>query len=379
MGSLPGKLGEGCVRSFRISRSFYRTSEGMSLHMELPRVTVVIPTRDRVDALRDCLGRITPLVDAHPECEIIVSDDGDATATRAMLAERFPTVHVVQGPSRGPAANRNYGAGKGKGDLIVFLDDDCIPETNIVEVYQWAARDNPSIDVFEGRITTQGKMSSFADTAPENETGGFLWSCNFAIRRTLFDRLHGFDERYPFAAMEDVDLRVRLKALTSMKFLPDARVWHPIQHRAGWRTVKHGALSVLLYLHIHGREKTGNSLGGFLRSALRIPYKGAIRYFKGERLKDAGHLVRVSRANLQLALMMLGWEYRRTLAPAFFRPCCKGCESVLAVLGTERPPDWSRPDSNSPYEERRAGKSSGVASRSSENLFIAGLDVREEH
>jgi len=310
--------------------------------MTLPSVTIVIPTKDRLDALRECLGRITPFVDAHPECEIFVSDDGDASATRAALAKQFPTVQVVQGPHCGPAANRNYGAKQGKGALIVFLDDDCIPETNIIEVYQSAARDNPSIDVFEGRITMQGKMSSFADTAPENETGGFLWSCNFAVRRTLFDRLNGFDERYPFAAMEDVDLRLRIKTLTSMKFLPDARVWHPVQRRTGWRTVKHGALSVLLYLHLHGREKTGNSAGSFLRSILRILYKGALRYSKEGRFKDPGHLGYLSRANLQLALMMLGWRYRRTLAPVLFRPCCKGCESILAVLGTERPPGWSR-------------------------------------
>src|ERR1035441_5516168 len=224
--------------------------------MALPSVAIVIPTRNRAEMLKRCLSRLIPFAGAHPECSIVVSDDGDAVQTREALAGELAGVQVVQGPRRGPAANRNCGAAHRAADLLVFLDDDCIPDQNLIAVYQDAALKNPDIGVFEGRISAEGEASSFADSAPINETGGYLWSCNFAIRRELFLTIGGFDDRYPFAAMEDVDLHLRVKRHSRVLFLPDARVWHGFEQRLGWSVVKHHALSLLLYLHTHGDRKS---------------------------------------------------------------------------------------------------------------------------
>lgn len=60
------------------------------------------------------------------------------------------------------------------------------------------------------------------DDCPTNLSGGFLWSCNFAIRRSVFLEIGGFDESFPFA-MEDVDLHYRIrKNQLPIKFVPDA-------------------------------------------------------------------------------------------------------------------------------------------------------------
>ena len=149
-------------------------------------VSIVIPTLNRPELLKRCLSHLIPYVSAHPECSIIVSDNGNASETREGLAEYLGVVRVVQGPRTSPAANRNCGAAHSIGDLLIFLDDDCIPDPNLIAAYQDAVLNNPEIGVFEGRITAEGTETGFADTAPSNERGGYLWSCNFGIRRELF-------------------------------------------------------------------------------------------------------------------------------------------------------------------------------------------------
>jgi GT2 family glycosyltransferase len=302
--------------------------------MALPSVAIIIPTKNRPELLIRSLGSILPYVSSHPNCSIIVSDDGNSSETRNLLVRELAAVQIVQGPRRGPSANRNCGAAHATAELLIFLDDDCIPDQNLIAAYQNAAMANPEIGVFEGRITAKGDLSSFADAVPENETGGYLWSCNFAIRRDLFLRINGFDERFPFAAMEDVDLHFRVKNHSKILFLPDARVWHEIEFRHGWRIVKHHTLSVLLFLHANGLESSGKTSTYFLRMAVRkLIFTGA-RHLRSGKLKYSDQLFFQIWANLQLALIVFFWRYHSLLARCFYTPCCKGCESIHAAIAS---------------------------------------------
>ena len=123
--------------------------------MILPTVAIVIPTRNRTGFLKRCLSKLLPYVSSHPECSITVSDDGDASVTREALGGEMGIVQVIQGPRRGPAANRNCGAAHSTGDLLVFLDDDCIPEENLIEIYQDAARKSPGSGSLKGASAAQ--------------------------------------------------------------------------------------------------------------------------------------------------------------------------------------------------------------------------------
>ena len=300
--------------------------------MALTSVAIIIPTRNRHELLRRCLNRLTPYVSVHPECSVVVSDDGNAAETRDALSGSGISVKVVQGPRRGPAANRNCGAAHSIAELLIFLDDDCIPEMDLIATYQNSATGNPEIGVFEGRITAEGEASSFADAAPANETGGYLWSCNFAIRRSLFLTIGGFDDRYPFPAMEDVDLHFRVKRHSEILFLPHARVWHAFEKRLGWKVVKHHALSLLLYLHIHGLRETEKGPTYFLRGAAKMTIEGGLRQFKRHSAKYPLQQVFLVWVNLQLATITALWGHHGYLARICFPPCCPSCESIHARL-----------------------------------------------
>lgn len=194
----------------------------------LPSISVVVPTRDRLESLARCLAALAPEVQAlsRAEYEVIVSDDARSEALASVLAERFPWARWTAGPGAGPAANRNHGARQARGRWLVFTDDDCIPAPGWLAAYARAFAGGKK--AFEGRVVSDPGPRSAWDEAPVNPHGGCFWTCNVAVERAAFEACGGFDENYPYAAMEDVDLRTALERRGyAIAFLEDALVNHP--------------------------------------------------------------------------------------------------------------------------------------------------------
>lgn len=220
-----------------------------------PAWSVVIPTRDRPRELRECLRRLSPgaqtLDAAH--YEVVISDDGDFDATGALLRAEFPWAHHVRGPRRGPAANRNAGARAAHGAWLVFADDDVVPASGWLAAYAAAADSAP---VLEGRTTCDAGLPSPRFHAPENNAGGVLWSCNFAIDRALFGALGGFDEGFAFAHMEDADLRERVRvAGKPITWVSEARVDHPPRRQPPGARLGAYREAEVRYLYKHGAPR----------------------------------------------------------------------------------------------------------------------------
>jgi len=295
--------------------------------MSEPSVAVIIPTRNRTEFLKRCLSKLVPYI-----------------AT------------VIQGLRRGIPANRNYGAAHSTGELIIFLDDDCVPEPNLIATYQEAALRKPEVGVFEGRISLLGKMSSFADVVPANETGGYLWSCNFAVRRTIFEKISGFDERLRFAT-EDVDFHLRVKRQTPVHFLAEARVWHEPARRVGWHIVQHQALCDILYYHIRGLKATNRNSVFYLRMAAQYLIFKVWRHLRAGAIKDPMQLILQCVGLLELSFIVFAWRFHVALARILFPPCCPGCELIYADLAAPAFPSNSLEDGQAPadYGGRHAG------------------------
>lgn len=92
--------------------------------MTHPRVTVVIPTKDRVALLRTTLRTI--LGQRGVELEIVIVDDGSSPDNAAAIAAlQDETVRIIRnGTSRGVAAARNQGIDAARAELVAFCDDD---------------------------------------------------------------------------------------------------------------------------------------------------------------------------------------------------------------------------------------------------------------
>lgn len=275
-----------------------------------PAISVIVPTFRRADLLQRCLECLQVAVArAEVPCEIVVSDDEAAPGAAGTLAAKFPEVRFVQGPGRGPAANRNHGASHARGAWLYFTDDDCEPEPDWIVAFLAAERAQPAIRVLEGR-TYAGARIAYDEEAPVNECGGYLWSCNFAIRAELFRRLGGFDERFPFPRLEDVDLRERLRDHDErILYVDGAAVLHPPRPL---RPVANDVRQMESYFHYARKRGLTVRASGLNAKTFLVLWRDRWRKARG-----AGE---ASRAVLRMAqelfhllprLPLWAWRYRR--------------------------------------------------------------------
>jgi GT2 family glycosyltransferase len=251
-------------------------------------ITVIIPTCNRIDFLGVCLNALA--VGTQPidnNWEVIVTDDSKNNISRSFVQNQYPWVTWVEGPKQGPAANRNNGAKTARGQWLVFLDDDCIPQREWLAAYIAIMRSSDE-QVLEGSTNADRPQYRFDEEAPINLDGNNLWSCNFAIKKELFDQLSGFDETFPYAAMEDVDFYTRVLNYTHIKFVPEALVIHP------WRDVK---LFMSFNKHLRSQKHFAKKYGVLGTSDFRW---GRAKIFVGGVFIDFKNLLKFS---------MRGWPY----------------------------------------------------------------------
>jgi GT2 family glycosyltransferase len=247
--------------------------------------SVVIPTYNRdadlykcLDCLREYFER-PKLKQRSFDAEVIVSDDARQKELQRYLALHYPWVRYLEGPRRGPAANRNNGASKARGEWLVFTDDDCLPCAGWLDIFHASSH---KARVLEGRTNADRARERLDEESPIN-AGGYLWSCNFAITRALFESLGGFDENFPFAAMEDMDLKKRIDdAGEKVPFLSDAVVVHPWRRLRGLAFLNKKQRSELYFWSKHP-ALAPSSLPRYyaylcIRSVLKITLPGALKY-----------------------------------------------------------------------------------------------------
>jgi GT2 family glycosyltransferase len=216
-------------------------------------VSVVIPSLDApgigraLAALRAQLGPLPPWE--------VIGVGRDA----AGLVEPFAELSWIDtGEPRPPAVARNLGAARATGEVLCFLDADCVPEPRWLATLLAAFQD-PAVSVVGGGVTFGAEnywtladniatFYPYLAARPPGERDQ-LPSLNLAVRRSTWEAVGPFDERYPFPAAEDSDWCTRARlAGHRLRFLPAAVVRHePSRASAGalWRhAVRFGASSI---------------------------------------------------------------------------------------------------------------------------------------
>ena len=193
-------------------------------------LSVIVCTRDRRPSLMRCLRSITDSAEASAwplEMEIVVVDDGSqdgtAEAVRTFASEDHrAAVHLIRQPGLGLSAARNTGVAQARGEVLAFIDDDCIAcRTYIAEVTAHFAGERTLV-LRGGRVLlgdpADAPLTINPSTRPERlkrrfDAGGFILGCNMAMRREVLDRLGPFDERLgagsSLRSAEDTDLIIR--------------------------------------------------------------------------------------------------------------------------------------------------------------------------
>ena len=205
-----------------------------------PLISVVVPTFNRRALLARTLPEVIRQARRAPDVEVVVVVDGSRDGTAEMLHAwgEARLLRIVAQENRGLAAARNKGAEVASAATILFLDDDMIPASGLLEAHRVAHADGAERVAYGALALAAGVRRSFLKVGVElwgkrmqrrlSEPGHrFRYDdCHFghaSISRDLLLRAGGFDESFIRFGNEDYDLGSRLIEMgAEMSFLPQA-------------------------------------------------------------------------------------------------------------------------------------------------------------
>ncbi len=192
-------------------------------------ISVIIPTYNRKDVLIKCLKALF-CQSYSKKYEILIIDDGSSDNTEKVVEELQKNAPIelryFKQENKGPAAARNIGIKNANGDIILFIGDDIIASSELLEQHMLFHRKysesvfailgyttwHPEIKItpFMYWLEHGGPQFGYYKFKHEEEVNAF-WTCNISLKRDYMLKNGIFDEDFPYAAHEDTELGYRLQ------------------------------------------------------------------------------------------------------------------------------------------------------------------------
>jgi len=217
--------------------------------------SIIVCTYNRVESLRDTLRSLkAQQTDAGRTWEVIVVDNNSKDDTRQVISEfqrEWPLLRYEFQGEQGLSYARNHGIGAARGNILLFTDDDVLPEPDWLET-TLAGLEKYGADACGGYIAPiwetppptwlterfYGFLAVRTDRSDDyiiTEPGQAPFGANMAFRRSVFGHVGLFDVRRGrqgkvLAGGEDIELFERvLAAGLRAVFLGQSRVHHKVE------------------------------------------------------------------------------------------------------------------------------------------------------
>ena len=197
--------------------------------MSAIEISVVIPTYNRLELLKDQVNALMSQTLAEAQYEVLVVNDGSSDGTKEYLdhiQDFYDNLKVFHHGNGGPAKARNTALKVASGPIIAFTDDDCVVESNWLETIltQW----DESIVGMQGATYTDRESVTPLTHQIDNLTGhNSVPTCNAAYLKSALMFIDGFDESFPSPHNEDADVSWRIQQIGKVVFCSEMLVYHP--------------------------------------------------------------------------------------------------------------------------------------------------------
>lgn len=224
---------------------------------DAPIASIIIPVYNEFPRTVACLRALA----VHPPVtafEVIVVDDGCSDETITLLPQISGVHYHRRAQNGGFIAACNDGASLARGECLIFLNNDTIPQPGWLDALLGTFTEHSNVGLVgaqllypDGRLQEAGGVV-FDDgsgwnygkfESPEDPRFAYLRDCDYAsgaaiaIPRALFAAVGGFDTRYAPAYYEDTDLAFAVRAAGKhVLYQPASRVIHTEGGTAGTDT-----------------------------------------------------------------------------------------------------------------------------------------------
>jgi cellulose synthase/poly-beta-1,6-N-acetylglucosamine synthase-like glycosyltransferase len=204
-----------------------------------PFVSVIVPVRDGEPMIADCLDSILTADYPADRREILVIDNGSSDGTAALIRAR--PVRYLHEPRRGVSNARNRGIAESTGEILAFVDADCLVEP------QWLgelvrAFEDPEVGAVAGDLQHAPPTTAAERQAARllgnwqrfafNSNPAYPITANAAYRRDVIDRIGPFDPHMTRA--QDVELGLRFQQHSDLRLAYAERATARHRNRTTW-------------------------------------------------------------------------------------------------------------------------------------------------
>ncbi len=194
----------------------------------MPYFTVIIPTFNRMPFLRIAVGSV--LTQSFRDFELIVIDDGSTDKTQELIKTfKDKRIKYFYQENRGPAAARNSGIKKAKGEFICFLDsDDRFLKDKLAVTRKYIGK-FPDYKIFHTEELWYRNGAYLSQKKEHKKPSGFVFKqalkiCSVSmstacINKEVFNKTGYFDEYFPVC--EDYEFWLRTALMFKIKLIPE--------------------------------------------------------------------------------------------------------------------------------------------------------------
>ena len=179
-------------------------------------ISVVIPLFNKKDCIQKTMDSV--LAQSFKDFEVIVVDDG-STDGSAEIVSLIPDnrIRVITKVNGGPSSARNRGIEEAKGDLIAFIDaddvwalDHLMALTRLISDFPEAVIYGMNYGLIQDKEVIHSNTNSYRGYLSRewDRFPFFFWTSSTCCRKSVLDKVGGFDERMMYG--EDCDLWFRL-------------------------------------------------------------------------------------------------------------------------------------------------------------------------